>query len=603
MGNRVAIIGCGPTTLFLLQHVSMCIEQLQQDIDSIVLFDQQQGFGFGMPYSPQTTDRYNICNISSEELPKLPCSFADWLRTAPSHALAKYGIEPESISESETYSRLAMGDYFSDQIDVLTETLRSAGVAVERYTNTRVIDLRDTPSTQTVTVLTASGNRFYVDRAVIATGHSWENKDEAENGYFASPWPIRKLLPKSGVFFNFKIGIHGASLSAFDVLASLAHRHGDFVSKQSNASKGFVFVPSKGAEEFRLVMHSTNGWLPHLQYEQVSPIRQVYRHVDRQTLLNVCKSDGTLQLDDFFSKICRPCLLDAFNADDRPDMAARLSDEAYTLSQFIDQMEREHKYDDAFEGMKAEMPEAVRSVTGDKPIHWKEVIDDLMYMLNFHAPLLSAEDHIYFQSEVLPFLMNVIAAMPLDSARKLLAMRDAGKLELIAGHAEVKSIAADGICVEVTRGENVEAHRYKMFIDSTGQKGIRFDDFPFPTLIAEKTVCEASVPFSKQDSVRALPDELRLRVKWIDHIPYYLVGGIDIDGNYRIVDGTGRPNDRIYDVAFPHAAGLRPYSYGLQCCNLTSMLVVEHWLSRLRDGDSLQSETDVIPKSLEQEAF
>ena len=57
-------------------------------------------------------------------------------------------------------------------------------------------------------------------------------------------------------------------------------------------------------------------------------------------------------------------------------------------------------------------PGSEESVLEHKPIHWKETIDDLIYTLNFHAELMPAEDHLTLKSLVMPFLMNVIAAMP-----------------------------------------------------------------------------------------------------------------------------------------------------------------------------------------------
>ncbi len=88
-------------------------------------------------------------------------------------------------------------------------------------------------------------------------------------------------------------------------------------------------------------------------------------------------------------------------------------------------MTSEHEYDEPFEGMRAEMPEAEYSIRRGKPIHWKEVLDDLMFTLNFHFEWLCAEDILTYRETIVPFLMNVIAAMPLNSAKTLLALYDA----------------------------------------------------------------------------------------------------------------------------------------------------------------------------------
>ena len=55
---------------------------------------------------------------------------------------------------------------------------------------------------------------------------------------------------------------------------------------------------------------------------------------------------------------------------------------------------------------------------------------------------------------------------------------------------------------------------------------------------------------------------------------------VEVDGDEGIstyIADDGTRNARIYDAAFPHADGLRPYSYGLQACELTVRIVGEHW--------------------------
>ncbi len=66
-----------------------------------------------------------------------------------------------------------------------------------------------------------------------------------------------------------------------------------------------------------------------------------------------------------------------------------------------------------------------------------------MFMLNFHFEWLYAEDVLQYKQIVVPFLMNVIAAMPLKSARKLLALADAGHLELMPGYVEIAELSLE----------------------------------------------------------------------------------------------------------------------------------------------------------------
>lgn len=51
-----------------------------------------------------------------------------------------------------------------------------------------------------------------------------------------------------------------------------------------------------------------------------------------------------------------------------------------------------------------------------------------------------------------------------------------------------------------------------------------------------------------------------------------------------MINTAGIANPRLFDVAFPHATGIRPYSYGLQACELTARMLVTGWKHTLRDA-------------------
>ena len=81
--SNLAVIGSGPTAIYLLKYICDNIAVFQDHIDRITFFEKEEILGMGMPYHPKTTDIYNLANISSEEIPMLQESFADWLRTQP----------------------------------------------------------------------------------------------------------------------------------------------------------------------------------------------------------------------------------------------------------------------------------------------------------------------------------------------------------------------------------------------------------------------------------------------------------------------------------------------------------------------------------------
>lgn len=580
--EKLAIIGSGPSSIYLLKHLLDEAKLLRHHLREISVFEKSTLTGVGMPYSPQTTDRHNLANISSEELPPLPLSLADWLRTLSPDDLHSLDLSPDDISESKIYPRLVLGQYLNAQYRTITAGLTKHGITIHEHPGCQIADVQDDAGADTVTLVTASGENHVFQQVIIATGHQWVDEDTPEQGLYASPWPIAKLVPEEGEHHDLPVGTLGASLSAFDVVASLAHRHGEFTPD----GDGLIYQPAPGTENFKIIMHASKGMLPHLQFDLEDLTREIYRHVSREELLGLIGGDGYLRIETYFDKVCRPAMITAFREDDMPDMLELISDPGFALKDFVEKMSDSHDYEDAFEGMRSEMVEARESVLHHKPIHWKETIDDLIYTLNFHAELMPAEDHLTLRSLVMPFLMNVIAAMPLESASKLLALHDAGKLDMISGNVTIPDEQPEEgkTTITVTDDDGEEAtHTYRMFVDCSGQKPLDLVDYPFSSLVATGTARKARAPFLDPGTPPdSLPEKLQEHLFHDRGQLVYHIGGVDIDGTYRLIGDDGTPNPRIHDIAFPHTSGVRPYSYGLQACSDTGAILVRAWTQELQ---------------------
>lgn len=568
---KVAIIGSGATTIYLLRHIFKNIAVLKSEITQISIFEKEDITGMGMPYSPNTTDIYNMANISSEEIPELFISFADWLREQPEDTLQRFHIQKSEISDAKVYSRLALGLYFRSQYEHCIASLQNSGISIVEHPSVEIIDI--IPKNDTYELITKNMSSFITDKVIIATGHSWSEQDNLKTNFYSSPWPISKILPSDGEIYNFPIGILGASLSAFDVVASIANRHGTF----SKNGQKLVYHPFENTTEFKLVLHDANGWLPNLQYEQDEPMREIYRHASREDIFQILDDQKHLRIHTYFDKICKPALQKAFLKDNLSAFAITLKNPNFGFKEFVTRMSERHEYENAFEGMKIEMVEAKNSVLNNKPIHWKEVIDDLMYTLNYHAELMPADDHVFFRKEVKPFLMNVIAALPLQSGEILLALYEVGKLTLQSGLVEIEEpLPTDEVTkIKISQNDSCEQFEYKMFISCGGQKDLELSDYSFKTLVSENYISSAKAILTEPDIL----DKDNYNIITEGSKSYIEIGGISIDASYRIRNTDGVPNDTIYDVSFTHASGLRPYSYGLQACSATTEIMVANWVN------------------------
>ncbi|WP_318640154.1 FAD/NAD(P)-binding protein [Flavobacterium ardleyense] len=596
--SNLAIVGSGPTAIYLLKYICDSIDIFRDQIEKVTVFEKEEVLGMGMPYHPKTTDIYNLANISSEEIPMLQESFADWLRKQPQSELQKFNTYETAIDDSEVYSRIALGHYFAEQFQQLISCLESYGIKVIQQLKCEVFDIsQEKESSLIITDCNHKSHQF--STVIVANGHEWKEIDKPECGYYASPWPIHKLIPADDQTYNFPIGTLGASLSAFDVVTSLSHRHGVF----AKVGKKLTYIKKESNPDFKIVLHSSAGWLPHLQYEQLKPIREIYRHFDRDELLNLINDQGFLCIENYFDTLCRPALLKAFGRDKLYEVVEKLQKPNFSFKDLVKLMSEKHKYVDSFEGMKLEMTVAKNSVYNKIPIYWMETLDDLMYSLNYHAELLSAEDHLFFHKEITSFLMNVIAALPLQSAEILLALYDADCIELISGKVTFPKDAFENgstkIVVEKPDGSRQDIE-YQLFVNCSGSTKLEIKDYRFKSLVDQGVVRSATAPFSEPETLDKYAKQIREGeiLETSDNILLKL-SGIDIDSSYRTINKNGTPNNFLFDINFNHTNGLRPYSYGLQACSATSLILVESLLLEILDGKNVSADIEDITKLYE----
>lgn len=179
--KHLAIISSGATAIYLLKHVLNHVQILRHEIGSVSIFEKSQITGVGMPYSPQTTDRFNMSNISSEELPELQETFVDWLRAQDDSTLAEHGIVRDEISATDVYDRLALGKYLNAQYRAITEALSKNGIPLHEHSGCNVIDLVD--DEDAVHAVTSCLGTMRYDMIFIATGHRWDGEDLPGQGF------------------------------------------------------------------------------------------------------------------------------------------------------------------------------------------------------------------------------------------------------------------------------------------------------------------------------------------------------------------------------------------------------------------------------------
>jgi uncharacterized NAD(P)/FAD-binding protein YdhS len=118
-------------------------------------------------------------------------------------------------------------------------------------------------------------------------------------------------------------------------------------------------------------------------------------------------------------------------------------------------------------------------------------------------PQLSEADRARFDGGLKKVFVDNYAAVPPKSIRRLLALRDAGVLSVLA-LGEDYSLTRDGTRTVVdAKGKR---HIFEVFIDARGQKALRSSDLPFPSLLDALLMAKQDTPEVAQDfSLMGIP--------------------------------------------------------------------------------------------------
>lgn len=561
--TKVAIIGGGPSALFVFKKF---FEAGRTDFE-IHIFERKQRLGLGMPYGDEGANPEHITNVSGNELPDLVEPLADWVRALPEKTRLRFGIDGDRFTQEKVLPRLLFGMYMESQFQSLLTAAEEKGLATFVHLDTTVSDLRDLNSEGQMEVVVSEGSPIVFDRVIVCSGHNWpKGKEEKVPGFYASPYPPAKISK----LFNHPVALRGSSLTAVDAIRTLALNNGGFVRKGAHLLE-FVALPE--AQDFKIVMHTRNGLLPcvriHLDEPEVSDEGLLPR---REWEAARREHDGFVPLDLIFEEDFKKLL-----AEKDPELFEQIRDK--TLEEFVDLAMTPREDAPPFHLFKKEYAESLRSLSKRESIPWKEVLAILSYALNYPAKHFSAEDMLRLQTVLMPLISVVIAFLPQESCEELIALHDAGRLELVAvgEDSKIEVTPEQEIVYRYTDEGGVECStRYETYIDCVGQPHLSVQDFPFPTLIEQGVVCRARLRFRSLEKAREQMAKDPESVEQDSDGTYHLlVPGIAINDAYQPVSAEGRANPSLHIMAVPYIGGHNPDYSGVDFCEESSSLVVE----------------------------
>jgi hypothetical protein len=555
---RLAIVGGGPAGFMIFNRL---VESGRKDLQ-IDIFEASSRLGSGMPYSEAGALKEHVTNVSSDELPELSQMLDEYILGLPDDTLGEFGIERDKFHEKKVVPRLLFGRYLGAQFEKQRLKAVSRGISVELHLNVKVVDVKDLLETKEISVKTSEGDEFVFDHVTVCTGHQWEKLHEgAVAGYYDSPYPPGKIARR----FNHKVVVRGSSLTAVDAIKTTAQNNGRFFWEKGR----YVYERNADSPDFFIEMHSRDGLLPSVRVHMEEP------HVNSSSLIpqaeldaNMAANEGFLSLDFLFDRgFIQPL------AESAPALYKHVS--KMNIEQFVDEMMSYREKMPAFELLQKEYDQSLQSIEDEEAVPWKEMLGSLSFAMNYPAKHLSAEDMLRLRKRLLPLISVVIAFMPQSSCETLLALHNAGCLELIAdGEGGSVEINHKGQIVYVTKNPDNESI-CPTFIDCIGQRHYNVDDFPFKSLVTDNTICGARLRFRDARAAKALIAEGNKDVVCEGGKYYLKVPGVSINDQFSAVDRLNRPHGRLSLMAVPHIGGFNPDFSGLDFCEQASKRIVQ----------------------------
>lgn len=497
--KNVAIVGVGPTGIYTFYALIERGEPL-----AITLFEQAEEAGVGMPYNDDNTATLMLANIASIEIPPIFITYLEWLHQQSDSYLARFGIKREALHDRQFLPRVILGDYYRDRFLALVEKAERSGFSVSVREASKVTDLKAAGDG----ILLWSENRNTpepFDYAVIATGHLWPEDDDSPRDFYPSPWTglmDARIAPC-------RVGIMGASLSGLDAAMAVVSQHGKFIVEEGKTAS---FQLNAQSQTLQLTLMSRSGILPEADFYCPLPYEPLAIVTEQAIEAEIAKgSDGLL------NRVFQLIIAELEQAD--PQWAAQIGLKTLNADTLADAWFAERKAHDPFHWAVENLEEVERNKREKHTVPWRYTVLRLHEVVEQIVPHLNEEDHQRFKKGLARVFIDNYAAIPSESIRRLLALREAGLIHIRALGNDYEMQVNDGLTIITTDDARYE---FDMFIDARGQKALKTKDLPFPTLRKQLLACGDNIPDVDDDYTLQAPENVRGRIAfgalpWLMH--------------------------------------------------------------------------------------
>lgn len=497
--KNVAIVGVGPTGIYTFHALIERGEPL-----AITLFEQAEEAGVGMPYNDDNNATLMLANIASIEIPPIFITYLEWLHQQSDSYLARFAIKRESLHDRQFLPRVILGDYYRDRFLALVEKAERLGFDVSVREASRIADIE----------ATGDGVQLWIDNrntpepfdyAVIATGHMWPEDDDSPRDFYPSPWT--GLMDAH--IEPCRVGIMGASLSGLDAAMAVVSQHGKFTVEEGKTTR---FQLNAQSQSLQLTLMSRSGILPEADFYCPLPYEPLAIVTEQAIEAEIAKgSEGLL------NRVFQLIVSELEQAD--PQWSARIGLNKLNADTLADAWFADRKKHDPFYWAQDNLEEVERNKREKHTVPWRYTVLRLHEIVEEIVPHLNEEDRQRFKKGLARVFIDNYAAIPSESIRRLLALREAGLIHIRALGNDYEMQANDGLTTITTDDARYE---FDVFIDARGQKALKTKDLPFPTLRKQLLACGDDIPDVGDDYTLQAPDNVRGRIAfgalpWLMH--------------------------------------------------------------------------------------
>lgn len=389
----VAIVGAGAAAACLVDALS----RQESEPGRLTVFDPSPQPWRGQPYARDLEQvRVNLPPQQMSARHGDDAHFADWLRSRPKDA-ARH-LDPQL--NQPLPPRAVYGDYLEETAEAAIGTLRGRGWQVQLIAE-RVTGAETRPGAR-VELHTAGGAKHRVDRAVLCVG-AGSPRDvyrlAGTPGFVLDPYPLADTL--DGIAADADVAVVGSGLTAVDVAVCLAARE----------------------HRGRITLLSRHGLLPHVQ-QRGFPFQP--KHLSRARLLELAEQ-GQLTLHQ---------LKPLFGAE-----LAEFGEDPEQLAAEIGAAWTEHPA----ERLRRQLGEV-----GSEQRARRVLVRLVRSLGPLALGLLPERERKELQETHFRIVSSLCSPMVPVNAATLLALHDAGQLELVEGVERIEPALGGGFGIEAT---------------------------------------------------------------------------------------------------------------------------------------------------------